>query len=185
MSRRPARVNRIVLTVIGLLLFAIGAVALVRGLGVYPLVFGDPHAAVVDRPAREFAGRHLWFWVALAAATFVAAVAALCWFAAQWRRHTARSLRWETGARDGVTTLPARALTDALRDDLSGDPSLRRAHARLTGGPENPRLRLDVTVAPDADPAATRDGVRQALRRLRHAVDAERLPAVVHIRTAR
>lgn len=185
MSRSPARVNRIALTVIGLLLFLVGALALVRGLGAFPQVFGDPHAAVVDRPARAFAGRHLWFWVALAAAVFATAVAALCWFAAQLRRRTERALRWETGARDGVTTLPARALGDALRDDLRGDPYVRRSHARLTGGPENPRLRLDVTLAPDADPAATRDEVRRALRRLRHAVGAERLPAVVHLRTGR
>ena len=185
MSRRPARVNRTVLTAVGLLLFVIGAVALVRGLGVFPQVFGDPHATVVDRPARAFAGRHLWFWVALAAATFAVAVAALCWLAAQLRRRTERALRWETEARDGVTTLSARALGDALGDDLRADPYVRRSHARLTGGPECPRLHLDVTVAPDADPVATRDGIRQALRRLRHAVDAESLPAVVHIRTGR
>lgn len=185
MSRRPARANRIALTIIGLLLFAIGAVALVRGLGLFPQVFGAPHVTVVDRPAREFADRHFWFWVALAATLFAAAVAALCWFVAQFRRRTARDLRWETDAPDGVTVLSARALTDALRADLGGVPEVRQSHARLTGGPADPRLRLSVTAAPDADPAVVRDGVRQALGRVRQAVDVERLPTVVHLRTGR
>jgi hypothetical protein len=184
MSRRTARANRIALTVIGLLLFAIGAAALVRGLGLYPRLFGEPHASIVDRPARTFAHRHLWFWVALAATMFVVAVAAVSWLAAQFHRRTARALRWETDAREGVTTLSARALADALHGDLSGHSYLRRPRVTLTGGPADPRLHLAVTVAPDADPAEARNGIHQALRRLRRAVD-ERLPTVVHIRTGR
>lgn len=185
MSRRPALVNRVGLTVIGLLLFAFGAAALVRGLNLYSRLFGAPHTAVVDQSARAFADRNTWFWVALATAMFVIAVVAGCWLAAQFRRDREQVMRWEPDAPEGATTLSASALTDALHKDLSGSPYIRRSRAEFIGTPADPRLYLAVTVDPNADLAAARGGISDALRRLRRAVEAERLPAIVYIRTGR
>jgi hypothetical protein len=185
MSRRPALVNRIALTVIGLLLFATGAAALVRGLDLYPALFGPSHTAVVDRSARAFADRNTWFWVALATAMFVIAVAVVSWLAAQFRRDRAKTVPWEPDTPEGATTLSTSALTDAVDHDLSTSPYLRRSRTKFVGSPANPRLYLSVTVDPNADPAAAREGISHALRRLHRAVEAERLPAIVRIRTGR
>lgn len=185
MNRRPALANRVGLTIIGLLLFAVGAAALVRGLNLYSRLFGAPHTAVVDQPARAFADRNLWFWVALATTMFVIAVVAVCWLAAQFRRSTAQAMRWDPDAREGATTLSASALADALRKDLSGSPYIRGSRAKFIGTPADPRVVLAVTVDPNADPEVARSGISEALCRLRRAVEAEHLPAVVHIRTGR
>jgi hypothetical protein len=185
MSRRPALVNRLVLTVAGLLLLAVGAAALVRGLGLYPRLFGASHTPVVDPAARAFADRHLWFWAALAATMFVLAVLALCWLAVQFRRDAAHAMRWGSDAPEGATTLSAHALTDALGADLGDSPYLRRSHVRLAGAPADPRLYLDVTADAHADPVAVRGGISHALHRLHRALEDERLPAIVYIRTER
>jgi hypothetical protein len=185
MPRRTARGNRIGLALVGLGLLVAGAAALARGTGLWPRVFGDRHAAVTDRYVRDFADDHLWFWIALAAAAVVVALLALRWLAVQARTDALRSIRLEPDPREGTTTLPARALTGALDDDLAGSVYLRRATATLTGSPARPRLSLTVTLEPDADPAAAKHRIDQALDRARQAMEVADLPTVVHIRTGR
>jgi hypothetical protein len=184
MSRRPALMNRIALTVIGLLLVAIGGTALVRGLNFFPHVFGVPHTTVVDQSARAFTGRHTWFWIALAAALFALAVACVYWLIVLARRGTARVVRLERGTR-GVTTVSAHALTDAVREDLEASPHLRHCRGRLLGDPAAPRLHLTVTAEPDAEPSAAQADIHQALHRLHQAVEPERLPVTVRLRIGR
>jgi hypothetical protein len=183
MIRRPALLNRAVLAAVGLLLFAIGAAALVRGLGLYPQVFGTPHAEVLDRSARAFAGRNAWFWTALAALLFVLAVAALYWLAAQVPGRI-RLLCWDD-ARDGRDVLRTSALAEALDRDLSASPELRRTSVAFVGTSARPRLRLSVTADPHADPALVREGIVRALNRLRRSLEPDRLPTTVRIRTGR
>jgi hypothetical protein len=56
-----------------------------------------------------------------------------------------------------------------------------------TGGTARPNLSLSLTVTlePDADPEAAKHRVLEALTRLRQAMEADSLNAIVHIRTGR
>ena len=185
MPRRTARGNRLGLALTGLALLAGGLAALARGLGRWPHLLGDAHVPVIDRSTRAFAGDHLWFWIALAAVAVVLALLALRWLAVQTRSEAVRDIRLEPDPRQGTTTLPARAVTGALHDDLGESPYLRRTTASLTGSPARPRLHLVVTLEPEADPAAVRDRVHATLGRLRGAMETADLPTVVLLRTAR
>lgn len=185
MPRRTGGGNRICLAIIGLVLLLAGATALVRGLNLRPGLLGAADVPILDRATRAFAGGTTWFWGALAAALILIALLALLWLAAQIRTGAVRTIRLESDPRQGSTAVPARALTGALQDDLTADPYLRRASVTLAGAPAHPRLSLSVTLEPDADVAAAKDRIHQALDRIRQAMQAPGLPAVVHIRTGR
>jgi hypothetical protein len=183
MNPHSGRRNRVGLAITGLALLIAGAYALVRGLDLRPEVFGAPHAPVVDASTRAFANRNIWFlWIPLAVVLFLLVLLGLYWLAGQARTRTLRDIRLETDPRQGATWLSARALTHALQHDLGDSPYVRRATARFTGDPADPRLSLTVTLEPDADPAAAKDSIGVALDRLHQALEVEGLPSVVHLR---
>jgi hypothetical protein len=185
MSRRTARGNRVGLTIVGLALIAAAAAALARGLGLWPALLGNAADPVTNQRVRSFAADHLWLWLALAAAAILIALMALRWLAVQTRTEAIGTIRLEPDPRHGSTTLPARTLAAALRDDLDESIYLRRTHATLTDHPAHPRLALTVTLEPDADPAAAKQRIHQALDRLRQAMETDHLTATVEIRAAR
>jgi hypothetical protein len=182
-SRRTARGNRIGMAVIGLVLIVAGAAALARGLAIRPALLGPAHAAVIDEQTRRYAAGHWWFWPALAAIAVVVAVLALRWLAVQTRSDAIGHIGLEPDPRHGVTRLSAGAATGAFEDDLSASPYVQRVNATVTGAPTTPRLALTVTLHTDADPAGANRRINQALARLRHALETERLTATVRIRT--
>ncbi|MDL4818546.1 alkaline shock response membrane anchor protein AmaP [Actinomadura opuntiae] len=185
MNRRTARGNRLGLILTGLALAAAGAAALARGLGAAPGLLGASGAPVTDRAARDFADGHSWFWPAVAAATVTVGLLALRWLAVQARPNAVRDVRLELDPTRGTTTLPGRAVTAALEDDLSGGLDIRRADAVLSGTAAHPRLRLTVTLEPSADPAAAKHAVKDALEHAAQALETSDLHAIVRLRTAR
>jgi hypothetical protein len=140
---------------------------------------------VTNQRVRTFAADHMWFWIALAAAAILIALLALRWLAVQTRTEAIRTIRLEPDPRHGGTTLSARTLTAALRDDLGESPYLRRTQATLTGHHAHPRLALIVTLEPDADPTAVEQRIHEALERFRQAMENDHLMATVELRTAR
>ncbi|HZB30958.1 MAG TPA: alkaline shock response membrane anchor protein AmaP [Streptosporangiaceae bacterium] len=185
MSDRTARGNRIGLTIVGLALIAAAVVALARGLGLWPGLLGDAADPVTNQRVRAFAADHLWFWLALLAVAILIALLALRWLIAQTRTESIGAIRLEPDSRHGRTTLPAATLTAALRNDLEESPYLRRTRATLNGHPARPRLAMAVTLEPDADPAAAEQRVREALARLRQAMETDHLTTIIEIRSAR
>lgn len=185
MSDRTARGNRVGLTIVGLALIVAAAAALARGLGLLPALLGHAADPVTNQRVRAFAADHLWFWLALAAVAILIALLALRWLAVQTRTEAIGAIRLEPDSRQGDTMLPAGTLTAALQNDLEESPYLRRTRAALTGHPAHPRLALTVTLEPGADPAAAEQRVREALDRLRQAMETDHLAATVEIRTAR
>jgi hypothetical protein len=179
------RANRVGLAVTGLILFLGGLTAAVRGASFVPHHLGAANVPVIGRFIRAFADANLWFWIALAALAVAIGVLALSWLGAQARRPTLRSIRLEPDTRHGATTLSAHAITDALEDDLNAHPHVRRATAGLTGSRSRPHLLLGVTVAPDADPAATRSSIHEAVERARRVLGNDDQPATVRIRVSR
>jgi hypothetical protein len=77
--------NRIRLLVIGLILFAGGGLALVRGLAVWPQVLGPATAAITDKSTRHWVDDQSWFWPTVAAVAVLVFLLALRWIAVQGR----------------------------------------------------------------------------------------------------
>ncbi|MEU5030735.1 hypothetical protein [Streptomyces milbemycinicus] len=187
MHRPTARANRVALLAFGLVLTAGGAAALARGLDLRPGLLGASHAPLIDEQARRYAADHWWFWAAVAACAALLALLALWWLAAQAHTDAIHHINAEPDPRHGATHLSARAATEALEEDLTASPYVRRAKATLTGAATVPRLTLTVTLTADTDPGAANRHIHQALAQLRHALESDRLTATtrIHIAPAR
>ncbi|NYH86547.1 hypothetical protein SAMN05421678_108130 [Actinopolymorpha cephalotaxi] len=183
-NRRTALRNRVGLALVGLVLLLAGAAGLARGLNLLPRMFGPASGPVIDPATVRFGVEQKWFWPALAVVAIVLALLALWWLASQTRVDSLRNLRLEPDSRQGVTNLPGKAVTAAIENDLADSPYLHRGHARLTGSAAHPRLHLHVVLDHDADPAAARARIDQALARVRQAVELDELPTTVEL-TAR
>lgn len=188
MNRRTARGNRTGLALVGVLLAGAGTAAILRGASVAPEVLGAAGLPILDPPTRELADQ-AWFWGALAAILVVIGLLALRWLLVQTRTDAIRSIRLETDTRRGGTTLPARAVTGALQEDLADCPQLQKVQATLTRGPA---LHLTLTLPAAAEPIGTAGDVSAAKRRLaqalarhRQALEVDDLPTVVQVRVAR
>jgi hypothetical protein len=185
MIRRTGRGNRIALLLIGLALLLGGAVGLLRGLNVWPAWLGAPHALIIDKATRHWVADQPWFWPTAAAVSVLVFLLALWWLAAQGQVRTLRRVALEPNARRGTTSLPARAVTSAIENDLAASPYVRHSTAALTGTASSPRLALNVAMAADADPAEAVGRISQAVHRLRDALEDDELNATIRIRTGR
>ncbi|MEU8802835.1 alkaline shock response membrane anchor protein AmaP [Spirillospora sp. NPDC048819] len=181
MDRRPARINRTGLTLLGAVLAAAGGAGLARGLG----AFGDGRASspVLTGGARRFAEDNAWFWPAVAAAAVVLALLGLAWLLAQGRTGKLPGLALEPDAEAGTTRLSAKALAGALEAEIGEYPGVRKVRARLVGSSRRPELRLNVAYERLADPAELRRRVQdEAVPHLRAALERDSVPTVVRLR---
>ncbi|WP_024799566.1 hypothetical protein [Nocardia sp. BMG51109] len=177
---RPARLNRTLLALIGAVLIAAGAYAVVAWLG--RLRWADPDAPLVPGTAAP----PRWVLIAAVAAAVVIGLAALRWLAAQATRLPSR-VQWEIGAHDaaGVTVLDSRTAADPLISDVESYPQVRSAAARLSGPSDAPELHLLVTADPDADLTALRRRILgHAVTRLREALEVDVIPVTLEWRLA-
>ncbi|GAA1387922.1 hypothetical protein GCM10009613_24500 [Pseudonocardia kongjuensis] len=176
-ANRPARLNRSLLLLIGLVLLVAGAAGLAFGTGsLRALLPGlDPSVpllpAALDPPP--------WVpWVTLGAAVVVGLLA-LRWLLAQARRRP-RTSDWtlpaaQVAGRDaGITRLHSDHAAAALAADVESYDGVQRAAAVLVGDRARPEVHLDVTAETGADLAALRDLIDDhALPRLRAALGAD------------
>lgn len=178
---RTGRLNRVVLTVLGLLLTVGGALALARGLGAFGA--GSAHEPLLTSTERRYAATHGWFWPAVAALGAVSFLLAVRWLLAQLRTVRVRELSLEPDRSQGGTYLPTAALTAAVVDDVEGYRGVRRARARLVGDPTEPQLELSVELERHAEVGAVRTRIEtHAVPRLRQATERPGVPAVLRLR---
>lgn len=173
---RPARLNRTLLTLIGLVLLSAGAF----GLATRFLRLLDPATPLVPGTAEPPA----WgYWVTAAVAA-VLGLLTLRWLAAQLaRRPRTHTWRFDTDPAHGRTELHADTAIAPFTDEVRALPHVHRARSTLAGTRDNPALALVVTTEPDADLAALRKAITAgALPRLVHALGIERLPVTVEFR---
>lgn len=176
------RRNRLIVTVVAVVLLAIGSFGLARSWGLFG---GDDGAGpVLDADLRRSvivnAG---WF---AGAAVFLALVVA--WLGWRWLRlqmapqSSLRELHLAT-AEGGRTSLEAQAVTEAVQRDLQDGPGIGAVRVRLIGHARSPALDVGADVASDADLAAVRRHVEDyVLPRARAALSHHDLAANVTLR---
>jgi hypothetical protein len=174
---RPARLNRALLAITGVLLLAAGAFELTAGSGLIRQVGKDQALTFLgDRPQD-------WVRYAVLAAAIVIGLAALRWLAAQAARRPRTSLwRLTAGPGHGVTVLHADTAAAPLAADVEGYDGVRSAAAWLVGARHSPALYLRVRTEYDTDLSALRRQIRDhAVPRLRGALELQSLPAAIHL----
>jgi hypothetical protein len=177
------RVNRLVGTVVALVLVTVGGLGLLRS---YGIVFDDE---AMDDPVllaqvRDWiADNDAWFWWAAFVVAIVLAVLGWRWLRVQLL--PTPSLNDLTMARTeaGRTTLPTRALTDAVTRELEDDPEVTGARVRVVGSERSPALDVRASVADGADLEGVRHRVESdAVARTRAALERPDLTASVRYR---
>ena len=176
MTGRIDRINRIVLTLLGIVVLGAGVAGLLVGAG----VFGSSaaHTALVTDATRSYAHRNAgWYWGAFAGSAVLVAVLALWWLIAQSGSSRVASLQLEIDRSRGTTRLLGTALTAAVEDDVAAYHDVENATARLLGSSREPILRLDVAIAESADIPALRLRLEtEAIPRARQAASVHDLP---------
>ena len=175
------RGNRVVLTLLGLLLLAAGGLGLALSYDAFgaarahqPLLPAD-FITFVDRNAA-------WLWPLAAVAAVVVGLLALRWLVRQFATARVRTLDLEPDPTDGATTVAASAVTDAVAEEIQGYRGVTRASARLVGDEHNHDLVLAVGVDERADLGALRRRIEeQAVGHTRQALGEPRLPVHLHI----
>jgi hypothetical protein len=186
MTRHTARVSRTGLVIIGLILLLGAGAVLARSLNASTPVLGNPHAPLLTHGQVQYPTNNSWVWPVVAAASFLIAVLALWWMAAQARTRAVRRMPLEPDRVHGTTALRADAATGAMTDELESQPSIRAADALLHGSSTTPGLRLGVTAENRADPRLVRAGIEnEALPHLRGALELDKIPTVVRLQFSR
>ena len=175
------RVNRTALTLLGLLLAALGGYGLARGWG----AFGDRAA---DEPLlleslRDVARTEGWFWPAAAVAAALAAFAGLAWLRAQLAPATTGEVDLTHREDAGTTVVQPAGAARALSREIETYRGVTQASARLTGSNEAPEVDLRVDVTDDCNLADLRSRIdSEALPHLEQAIDLAGLAATVEFR---
>jgi hypothetical protein len=186
--------NRTLLALVGLVLFAVGGSVLVGALdlprrcGFTPpswWPYRGPHDVLLTGARRTHYRDQGWWWPAVIAALAVLAVVALWWLVAQLRDRRLGRVLIDDGEGGGVL-LRGRALQDALAADAETLEGVAGAHVRLGGRRSVPvayaALLLDGDAVPDAVVTALETRV---LADARASTGLERLPAEVRMRGER
>jgi hypothetical protein len=178
MSAPVNGVNRTVLTVIGLVLLAAGGLGLAYRFG----AFGDGEHPLLPQGMRDFAQDQPWFWWAIAGGCLLISLLALRWLLAQLHTDRVGRLDLTTDDRDGLTTLHAGALTEAVESETEQLRGVVGASAHLRDR-RGRRLVLDIDLAEYADIAEVRQSVEDRIvAHARQAIDDPDLPVDVELR---
>ena len=177
-SSRPARLNRTLLLIIGIVLLAAAAFALLTAFGVLRVLARDASLtpATLTLPT--------WVTWASAVAAILLGLLSLRWLLAQaLRQPKTGTWRLETDRDYGATELDAQTAVVPLVEEVESYPGVHRASARLSGTAQKPVLHLVIGTDDDADITGLRHRIdTQAMANLRRSLDLTTLPADLLIR---
>lgn len=179
-ANRPARLNRFLLGLLGLVLMLAGAYVIAAYAGALGWV--DPDAPLVPGTAEP----QPWVFVVVVVGAVVIALAALRWMAAQFVRMPSR-MRWHIGTvgSAGETVLDSHVAAQPVRTEIESYEGVRSAQANLSGPGRAPELNLVVTAEPDVDVTALRRRILdEAVQRLCAALEVEAIPVSLELRLA-
>ncbi|WP_181770939.1 Asp23/Gls24 family envelope stress response protein [Amycolatopsis pittospori] len=173
---RPARLNRTLLVLTGLVLLAGGLFAVGTHFGRIPLLEAD--TALVPGTAMPPG----WAWYAVAGGALVVGLLTLRWLIAQPVRKP-KSRTWRFDQDTGQTALAASTAVEPFTAEVGAYPGVHAAHATLGGTQDAPVLAVVLSAEQDGDLAAIRERVTgEGLPRLRQALDLEELPMTIEFR---
>ncbi|MEU8259641.1 alkaline shock response membrane anchor protein AmaP [Micromonospora sp. NPDC048999] len=183
---RADRTNRIVVTLLALILLAAGITILLAGTN----LFGPNHGGqpLLDNPAARFFSTHGgWLWPVAAVAAAILALLGLRWLAAVVSAEPGqRRINISADGDAGRTVLDSGALADAVATEVANCPGVDDVDTRLWGSPNAPRLALRVTADPDVDIAALHEQLETlTLPRIRYALGRPDLPVTLDLTYSR
>ncbi|MDI5963092.1 alkaline shock response membrane anchor protein AmaP [Streptomyces sp. SL13] len=172
-------VNRLLMGLIGAILFVVGGSVLVSAFDLprhwhftlpswWP--FSGPHDVLLTAADRTRYRGDSWWWPVVIAALAVIALAALWWLVAQLRTRRLGQVQVDYGE-EGRVVLRGRALEDALAADAEALPGVARSGVRLAGRRHTPAARVSLlleghavpdTVVTDLDARVLTDACRSA-----------------------
>ena len=184
MTRRPYRLNRIVLVLFGLVLMAAGGYGLARSYGA--LGSSKQHEPILIPQVRTFiADHHDWFWWAAGALSVLIALLALAWLRAQLHFPRPANDNLDRAEPDGLTRIHGSAPADALAADINTLPGVAATAARIWGDPTKPHVHLQLQLHDDAALEDLRSRIEtNHLDRLRQALQVEHLETTIDLRLA-
>ena len=155
MGSRADRLNRVLLSLLAVVLLATGIAGLLFGLG----AFGQDRAnsLVLSRDVVQFVPEQArWFWPLVAVLLVLLALLALRWLLQQLRTDRLGDLDLTEHRNRGETHVDAAAVTEALVDATQRCPGVDSAAARIVRVRHRDRLVLHVRLADRADIAEVR-----------------------------
>ena len=177
------RANRLVGTIVALVLIAVGGLGLLRS---YGIIFDDDAMddPVLLRQVRDFvADNDAWFWWAAFVLALVLAYIGWRWLRVQLLPSPSLNQLTMAQTEAGRTTLPTSALADAVTRQLEDDPELTGARVRVVGSERSPALDVRAAVADGADLEGVRRRVEgEAVGNTRGALERQDLTARVRYR---
>ena len=178
------RLNRAVVTVLGLLLVAAGGYGLLRSFN-WQEVLGrgaDQDPLLLDG-VREAFNENDWLWWLIALVALGVAWIGWKWLRLQLLPSPSLSTLHLPSGDESRTELPASAFNEAITRDLENDPCITAARVRLVGSEDEPELDLRVGVADRAAATTVRSRIESdVLPRARWALQREDLRATVRFR---
>jgi hypothetical protein len=172
------RTNRVLLLLLAVLMIAAGGGAFAASIGAYGT--GTTHSTLMDNPAGRFFGAQGdWLWPVVAAAAAILALLAVRWLLALlFSSDRAGDLPIRPADSAGQTVLAARALTEAVAEEIESYQGVDSASARLIGEPADPKLVVSVDLEATTDIAALRSRIETgAITHARVALGNPALPA--------
>ncbi|MGX1887880.1 alkaline shock response membrane anchor protein AmaP, partial [Streptomyces sp. NPDC055287] len=186
-------VNRVLLGLLGLGLFALGGGVLLGGLdlqrhwdfevpGWWP--FRGPDDVVLGTEGRTRWREEGWWWPTLIAVLAVLLALLLWWLLAQRRHRLGHVL---VNSEDGTAArLNGRTLGDVIQEEAQALDGVSQAHVRLTGRPTAPTAHVRLLLEPHADPARTLERLSQeTLAHARDSAGLDHLPSKVRLQEVR
>ncbi|MFG3550994.1 alkaline shock response membrane anchor protein AmaP [Streptomyces sp. NPDC047725] len=186
-------VNRVLLGLLGLGLFALGGGVLLGGLdlqrrwdfgmpGWWP--FRGPDDVVLGTEGRTRWREEGWWWPTVIA-VFAVLLALLLWWLLAQRRRRLGGVLVDSG--DGAAArLDGRTLEDVIEEEAQALDGVSRARVRLTGRSTAPTARVRLLLDPHADPARTLGQLsRETLAHARDSAGLDRLPSKVRLKKVR
>ncbi|SFX71962.1 alkaline shock response membrane anchor protein AmaP [Streptomyces atratus] len=187
-------VNRVLLGLLGLGLFALGGGVLLGGLdlqrhwgfdvpGWWP--FRGPDDVVLGTEGRTRWREEDWWWPTVIAVLAVLLALLLWWLLAQLRRQRLGQVLVESEDYAAIR-LNGRALEDVIEEEAQVLDGISRAHVRLTGRCAAPAVRVRLLLKPHAEPARTLEQLSgETLAHARDSAGLDRLPSEVRLQEVR
>ncbi|MEC3973879.1 alkaline shock response membrane anchor protein AmaP [Amycolatopsis sp. H20-H5] len=175
---RPARLNRTVLTIFGIVLLAAGAFTVLTHFG--RLTVLKPESTLVPGTGTP----PTWALYAAAAVAVVLGLVLVRWLVAQLtRKPKTHTWRFESDPDTGRTELAASTAIDPFAREVKTYAGVHAAHATLAGTSASPAVALVISAEQDGDLTAVRHQLEtEGLPRLRQALDLDTLPVTVEFR---